>query len=71
MLLYNGNSTGKIWHAFSGFWGKRNENEAILTKNRLDPKNLKKCYFTIGTQQGKYGMHFLDFGETETKMKQF
>ena len=27
------------------------------------PKYLKKCYFTIGMQQGKSGIHFPVFGE--------
>ena len=71
-FIYNRNSTGIIWHAFSCFWRKRKENEASLTKKtkkRLGPKNLKKCYFTIGTQQGKFSMHFLVFGQ-KRKMKQ-
>ena len=37
----------------------------------MGPKNSEKCYFTIGIQQGKFGIHFLAFGEKGTKMKQF
>jgi len=74
VLFYNGNSTGEIWHAFSCSWRKRKEHVAVLAKNRknrLDAKNLKKCYFIMGIHQVKSGIHFLVFEERERKMKPF